>query len=93
MVKYVRASSSGKKILNQVYRDIEKAKNKLIAQAERKGSTWENFGQKEYRELRDKYSDYYYYSDEVDVDERNQIIDAINRFSDWAGNYSIYDRY
>ena len=63
------------KILSQVRRDIEKAKNKLKGKSPR-----ENFGEKEVRALRDKYSDYQY-------GVNHQVFDLINQFDDWCGSY------
>ena len=58
-------------------RDIAKAKKKLVAKAKRKG-LYENFGQKEYRELDDKYSDWRYDA---------QMSNILNEFFHWAGTF------
>jgi hypothetical protein len=69
--------------LNKLLIDIEAAKRKLIKKAERKG-LYENFGQKEVRELEDKYTrmtDFHY--------ERQLILKALERFSTWCSHYTI----
>ena len=59
----------------QVNRDITHLKSKLMAEALRVG-IYENFGQKEVRLLRDKYSEHTYKNDGV--------WDAIDKFDEWA---------
>jgi len=61
---------------------IAKKKEKLIRIAEEKG-IYENFGQKEVRDLRDKYDVYKYLKD------GRQACDLINRFSDWCSSYGF----
>ena len=58
--------------------DITKIKGRLIKRAN-KGGIWENFGQKEFRGLMDKYGRYLY-DDEVNT---KPIFD----FNDWCMNY------
>ena len=57
----------GRKVKDSEYTDIEKAKQKLIKIAKKKG-IYENFGQKEVRDLQDKYG----------------YTDAIQQFDDWC---------
>lgn len=61
---------------------INRAKAMLIKKAERNG-LYENFGEDEYREIKDKFinmSDSY--------TERNANLNALQRFADWSGNYT-----
>ena len=62
----------------QLAKEIEKEKKKLIRIAKTKG-LYEDFGQKEYSELQDKYMDLYY----VDKD----IARLLDNFFDWCINY------
>lgn len=66
---------------NKVYREIERYKEKL----EGKPVT-ENFGQKEVRKIRDKYGNSFFL-DDMNVNERNQIIDLIDSFDEWCKSY------
>ena len=66
----------------QVQRAVDNIKKKLINACEKKG-LYENFGQREVRQLEDKYvntSDY--------TDKMNQIRNIIKSLDNWAGNYS-----
>jgi rRNA-processing protein FCF1 len=58
--------------------EIERAKRKLVKQWKKEGFT-ENFGDKEYRELADKYNDYIYQSKEIRR--------LLEQFFDWTGDY------
>jgi len=60
--------------------DIARAKRRLVAKARRKG-IWENFGQREVRELRDKYFDSYMGGDYANVK-------ALDAFDNWCMNYT-----
>jgi len=60
---------------------IAKKKKKLIRIAEEKG-IYENFGQKEVRELRDKYDIY------KQLEDGRYAGDLITSFSDWCATYN-----
>lgn len=60
-----------------ILKDITKLKRRLIKKAEKSG-LWENFGQKEIRELTNKYGQYLY----SNIDTK-----PIFEFDDWCGNY------
>lgn len=64
--------------MKNLQRDIEKAKQKLIKKAREKG-LYENFGQKEIRELKDKHFDCLYTSQYLYIKE----------FEDWCINYTV----
>jgi hypothetical protein len=66
----------------KVTRDIEKTKNKLIERCKNRG-IYENFGQKEVMQLRDKWINISSYTDEM-----NQIRELINKFDDWCSHYN-----
>lgn len=68
-------------LLAKVHKQIEKYKEKL-----EQSLFCENFGQKEVRELREKYD--IYTLSEISVNERNQIMDAIDYFDEWCQTYS-----
>lgn len=70
------------KTIIKVQRDINKAQNKLIARCEKRG-IYENFGQKEVRELEDKWIDLSCYTTEM-----NQIRDLIRKFDNWCMQYN-----
>lgn len=65
-----------------VYKDIQKQKNKLIQRANTKG-IYENFGQREVRQLEDKYIDLSDYSLEMML-----VRDALRSFDNWCTNYT-----
>ena len=67
--------------LVSVKKEIEKAKTKLIKKAQKKGYVWENFGQDEIRELRDKYYTHKY--------ALTGVWDELNEFETWAMNYNV----
>lgn len=73
---------SGKKI-NETERDLKKdvakMKRRLTQQAKKRGMIWENFGQKEFRDLTDRYGRYLY---DIEVDTK-----PIFDFEEWASNY------
>jgi len=71
----VKAEDSSNPI-KDVISDIAKLKNKLKNQPIR-----ENFGQKEIRELKDKYSQYAY-------GPYRAVFDYINAFDEWCSNYT-----
>lgn len=66
-------------MLAQANRDIQRMKGKLIRAAKRKG-IYENFGQKEVRELWDRYNPHVY--------EEWGLADAILAFENWAMDYT-----
>ena len=70
-----------KEIEKNIKKDVAKAKQKLIRQAKKRG-LWENFGQKEFRDLSDKYGRYLY--DNVNTE-------PIFAFQDWCMNYDGRD--
>lgn len=74
-------------MLAKVHKDIGKAKERLESQP-----MHENFGQDEVRKLRERYD--MYALSEINVNERNQILDAIDYFDNWCQTYtkSDYDR-
>jgi hypothetical protein len=67
--------------MKKLLRDIETQKAKLIAKAKKTG-IYENFGQREVLQLKDKYIDSSnYYS------EMNAMRGAISTFDDWCSSY------
>lgn len=68
-----------------IYKAIERAKNKLIKKAQTDG-IYENFGQKEYRKLKEKYDPMF--NDDISIMERNRQLAALESFSDWCGSYT-----
>lgn len=69
----------------KIYTAIEHAKQKLIKEAKEKG-IYENFGQKEYRELLDKYDPRY--NQTIDVMERNNQLAALAAFDNWCSTFT-----
>ena len=67
-------------LIDKVRKEIDKYKDKL-----EQSLFCENFGQKEVNTLREKY-DMYTLSD-VSVNERNQILSAIDYFDEWCQTY------
>jgi len=70
--------------LKQLYRSIDTVKHDLILSAEKNG-VYENFGQRDYRVLHDKFIDTCDYSSEM-----NNARNALSAFSDWAATYTPY---
>lgn len=68
-------------MLSKVHREIEKYKERLTGKP-----VVENFGQSEVRKLREKYD--LYTLSELNVNERNAILDAIDYFEEWCASYS-----
>jgi len=68
--------------LIKVQKAINAATAKLIDKCSKHG-LYENFGQKEVRQLEDKFIDLSDYSYEA-----NQIRDIISAFDNWAANYT-----
>ena len=66
----------------KIHNDIRRIKAQLIKKAKELG-LWENFGQKEYRMLRDKYSKDYY--------SNKEIANALDEFNNWAMNYTPHN--
>ena len=71
--------------IKKLQNTIEKTKIKLIDRAKKKG-LYENFGQNEVRELKDKFVDISSYTDEM-----NKIRSLINNFDNWASNVNDND--
>jgi uncharacterized OB-fold protein len=69
----------GDKKTADIHSEIKRIKQKLIQKAKIKG-LWENFGQKEYRMLRDKYGKDYY--------SNKEIQNALTSFNEWIMNYT-----
>lgn len=66
----------------QVRRAVKRVKDRLIKKCASHG-IYENFGQKERRELEDKYVNISRYTDDM-----NEIRNIIRRFGDWASSYN-----
>ena len=82
-----RIISGGKKAKNigpSLRKDIMKLTEKLSNKA-RRGGIYENFGDKEVRQLKDKYD---YNSLQYGTGEERELAASIDRFSDWASIYS-----
>lgn len=69
--------------IESITTDINRAKQKLINKAKKKGGIWENFGQDEVRALEDKYFDERY--------NNNGVWSAIRNFDDWCMNFTLSD--
>ena len=69
----------------KIYTAIEHAKQKLVKEAKEKG-IYENFGQKEYRDLMDKYDPMY--NQTIDVMEINRQLAALDAFANWCSTYT-----
>ena len=63
--------------LERVRRTIGRYKEKLESRP-----ICENFGQQEVRKLRNQYN--YYTLSDIPVNERNDILDAIDNFDEWC---------
>lgn len=63
--------------MNEIKKDIKKYKKALINKAKRKG-LYEDFGQKEVRKLKDKYSDYMYKEEFEPIEDFNKWIINFN---------------
>ena len=70
----------------KIYAAINHAKTKLMKETKEKG-IYENFGQKEYRELLEKYNPMC--NTDLDVTERNRQLNALNEFANWCATYHI----
>lgn len=64
---------------------IEKSKKQLIEKARKKG-IYENFGEKETRELKDKFINSSSFTSEMN--EKRQLI---SNFDNWAMNFNVND--
>ena len=62
--------------------DIKKLKKSLIAKAKSRGGIYENFGDKEIRMLKDKFSSMRY----SDMDSRRFVDEQIDKFESWCMN-------
>jgi hypothetical protein len=71
-----------KEIERSIKRDVAKMKRRLMRQAKKRG-IWENFGQKEFRDLDNKYG---YYTCDRDVDTQ-----PIFDFREWCEGYDGKD--
>ena len=78
--------AQGGMTITQAVRDVEKAKKKLIGQAKRKGLS-ENFGQKEVRDLSDKYGREMF-SFSIEGQEIRRLIDD---FDSWTMDFDLSD--
>ena len=67
------------KMLKKFYSDIKKNKEALKKKAKSKG-IYENFGDKEIRNLKDKYSDYFIYK---------EFQSALDEFDNWCGYFDM----
>ena len=74
---------SNKMIERSINRDITKIKRRLVKRVSRAG-LWENFGQREFRDLSDKYG--YYLTD------RKIDTEPIFDFQEWCMNYDGRDK-
>ena len=70
-----------KEIEKSIKKDVAKVKRRLIRQAKKQG-LWENFGQKEFRDLSDKY--FQHIHDNVNTE-------PIFDFQEWSMNYDGRD--
>lgn len=66
--------------------EVFKARKKLVARAAKKG-VWENFGQREYRDLCDKFM-----FKGVDFMDIRFINDQLEKFFEWCVNYTGEER-
>ena len=66
--------------LKALQKDIKRIKAKLQMQ-----EIYENFGQKEYRDLETKYSPYSNF--DISIDERNDMFRELEQFNNWCMNY------
>ncbi len=71
-----------KRLIPKLRQAIKRKKESLIKRVEKKG-IYENFGQKEIRDLEDKYIDSSSYTDEM-----NKMRDMIRELDDWACTYN-----
>ena len=72
---------------SKLINDMNKIKNKLINKA-KKGGIYENFGQKEVRALKDKYS----YNDMIYGDNDARLhAKLIDKLDDWAMSFNDND--
>lgn len=70
-----------------IIKDVKRMKEKLIAKAKKTG-LYENFGQKEYTKLKDKWSRYLgVFSDITD----RRINEELNDFDNWCMNFDLKD--
>lgn len=67
-------------MLSKVHREIGRYKERLSGKP-----VDENFGRKEVQKLREKYD--LYTLSELNVNERNAILDAVEAFDDWCASY------
>ena len=71
----IAAGGLGSEDERQLKKDIEKFRQNIIRQVQRKG-VYENLGQKEVRQLKDKYNSY-----------KSNIGGLIDQFEDWCEAY------
>jgi len=71
--------------LKKLEKEIEKTRNSLLIKAKKNG-LYENFGQVEIRNLKDKFVNSASYTNEMNI-----IRKAIDNFDYWCGNLSDQD--
>jgi hypothetical protein len=71
--------------LKKLEKEIEKTRNSLLIKAKKNG-LYENFGQVEIRNLKDKFVNSASYTNEMNI-----IRKAIDNFDYWCGNVSDQD--
>ena len=75
-------------MLNKIQKEINKLKKKLISEVQERG-IYENFGQKEITQLKDKFEIYTIMCNtDLSLAERNNILDCVYSFENWCENYN-----
>jgi hypothetical protein len=74
----------------KIQREVDKTKTKLINKAKKKG-LWENFGQNEVRDIKDKYdySSMLYGTTSLEVSEEQTCVRIIENFYHWCLNFDL----
>ena len=67
---------------------IQNFKESMITKAKRKGSTWENFGQKELSKLKEKYN-YNPYANQWSETKEFKIKQAIDELNQWTMHFCL----
>lgn len=75
-----------KEELKKLERTITAKKRTLIKKAKERGMIWEDFGQKEYRDITDKFGELLLTS-EWDIRQRAWIL--VEEFRKWAQTYTL----
>ena len=66
---------------------ITNFKNKMIAKAKKRGGIWENFGQKELRQLEDKHN---YNSIKYSHEEKDKrTVQQLEELNKWCGSFDL----